>query len=61
MTASTAANSIGLSRAPLPALACVQDMNATTAMAVNGATRRASRPARTRMSPVVLSDRNVAP
>ena len=40
---------------------CVQIAKATTAAAVTGATRRASRPARSRMSSVVFRDRNVAP
>ncbi len=40
---------------------CVQMAKATTAAAVTGATRRASRPARSRMSPVVFRHRNVAP
>ena len=40
---------------------CVQMAKPMTAAAVNGATRRASRPDCARMSPVVLRFRNVAP
>ena len=40
---------------------CVQIAKATTAAPVTGAMRRASRQDRSRMSPVVFRDRNVAP
>ena len=59
--ASTAANSTGLSSTLEPAVAWVQNANATTAQNTTGATRRASRTARSRTSPVVFRARNVAP
>ena len=40
---------------------CVQTAKPTTAAAVNGATRRASRPDRSCSSPVVRRDKKVAP
>jgi hypothetical protein len=45
----------------LPEETCVQIAKAITAAAVNGATRRASSPDRSRMLPVVFRVRNVAP
>src|SRR5450755_66943 len=61
MAASTASSSIGLRKNVLRAVTCVQITKATTAAPVTGATRRATRPERSRMSPVVFRHRNVAP
>src|ERR1700683_1642757 len=60
-TASTASSSTGLRKKVVLEVTCVQIMKATTAAPVSGATRRARRPERWLMSPVVFRDRNVAP
>src|SRR5215472_13823117 len=54
-------SSTGLRNPPPPAVTCVQPTNASTTSPVTGAIRRASRPARYRTSPVVLSAMKMAP
>ena len=56
-----ASSSIRLRKNVALAVTWVQMMKPMTAAAVNGATRRASRQDRSRMSPVVFRHRNVAP